>query len=313
MSPETALPLISSAYIYGVDDPRLPYLATRVFPGAQQLRLAVGQDSKKVVAELPPETQWFVWHAMPTYKSSMPRHRDALIQTLQDRSIVSINARVTDISKRHLQTVLAGLGLPTTEAADEGPPEEKLFLKSNLNYGGRAERLLAQEVRDYFGIATPHKLTPEFSTYRVAERQHVQPIAYNLADVFVERFIANKDDQFYRAFVLFDAVVLSRIVADGVIKKALDAKQREDCFLTFSEESTGFPSAPDDLTRRIMVDVASFCKAFGLEMGAVDVLTDDKNVPYIIDANSTAWGGENCDRPGFLDHLRSGLQGVRTQ
>ncbi|MEQ8356742.1 MAG: hypothetical protein RH942_14460 [Kiloniellaceae bacterium] len=297
------------ACIFGVDDPTLPYLAARVFPAAQQIPLAVGQDADSVVGQLGPDVRWFVWHALPTHKGGMPRHREALRRMLRERSIFGINERVVDISKRNTQAVLAGLGLPTTEAARGGEPSEKLFLKSNHNYGGRAERLMSQELRDYFGVAVPHPQTPEFKQYRVVERRHVQSLAFNLADVFVERFVENSAEVFYRAFIVFDAVVLSRIVCGGVIKKALGAEQRDDYFLSFSDADSGFASAPDDTVRKIMVDLARFCPTFGLDLGAVDILPDDDGVPHIIDANPTAWGGENCDRPGFLDHLTAVLVG----
>lgn len=299
----------ASACIFGVDDPRLPYLAARIFPAAQQMPLAIGQDAVGVASLLGPDVRWFVWHVMPTYKAAMPRHREALCRMLREKSIIGINERVVDISKRNIQSVLAGLGLPTTEATPEGDPHEKLFIKSNHNYGGMAERLMSKEMRDYFGIAVPHPQAPEFKSYLVAVRQQVQPLAFNLADVFVERFVGNTAEVFFRAFVLFDAVVLSRIVCGRVIKKALGAEQRDDYFLTFSEASSGFASAPDEIARKIMVDLARFCPTFGLDMGAVDVLLDDDGVPHIIDANPTAWGGENCDRPGFLDHLSKGLLG----
>ncbi len=283
------------------------YLVDGLFAQVQHIPLAVGQDAASLLAQIEQEVRWFAWHVFVTYKGNIPRDREALCAGLRERGIFSINEGVIDASKRHTQAVLSRLGLPTTAAGAEGDPEELLFFKSNYNFGGVAERRLSQEVRDYFGIQLPHRLTPLFRNYNVYRRKQFKPEAFEIKDIFLERYVANKQHVFFRAFIAFDAVVLSRVVNKEVIKKAAHGEQRDDYFFSFEEAEAGFPSAPDDLVRRVMSDMHRFCRAFKLDMGGVDVLLDDAGTPYIIDANPTAYGGENLKRPGIWQHLVDGL------
>lgn len=283
------------------------YLVDGLFPQVQHIPLAVGQDAAALLEEIDPDVRWFAWHSFLTFKQGLPRDRDALAAALHRRGILQINEHVLDGSKRHTQSLLAQLGLPTTQAEPQGDPEERLFFKSNYNFGGVAERRLAPEVRDYFGVALPHESTPLFRHYQAVRRRQIKAEAFEIADIFIERYVANRAEVFFRAFVCFDAVILSRLVCKGIIKKALDAERRDDYFFSFSEAHADFLSAPDDLVRRIMRDVHRFCRAFKLDMGAVDILLDDAGVPYIIDVNPTAFGGANLERPGIRRHMTQGL------
>jgi len=298
----------ATSCIYGIGADSLPYLACGLFPKARRIPLAVGQDAAAILAQVGPEVRWFVWHTYFTFKDNIPRDRAVLSQKLRQRGIHSINEGVTDVSKRHTQAVLSQLDLPTTIAAPEGDPDELLFFKSNHNFGGIPEKRLSQDLLDFFGIARPHPSTPDFSDYRVAKRREFPRENFENEDLFFERFVANEGNLFYRAFVVFDAVVLSKLECKGVIKKALEAHRRDDYLLSFSDVETGFSSAPDALSRRIMADLERFCRALKLDLGGVDVLLDDQGVPHVIDANPTPFGGPNLDRPGFLEHLLKGLQ-----
>lgn len=308
MNSSPAAPAKGSCCIYGLgDDPR-SFLVNGFFPSARRMPLAVGQNAAAILAQLGPEIRWFVWHVFLTYRSAIPRDRDALCLGLRKRGILTINEGVTDASKRHTQAVLAQLGLPTTLAGRDGDPEELLFLKSNHNFGGRAERQLPAPLRAFFGVVPPHPRAPRFDDYQIARRKQLRPDVFELEDIVLEHFVANRSDVFYRAFIAFDAVVLSRLVCKDAIKKALEATQRDDYLLSFSDAKSGFSSAPDETSRRIMNDIHRFCRAFRLELGAIDVVMDDRGVPHIIDANSTAFGGDNLARPGLQEHLAQGLR-----
>lgn len=283
------------------------YLVDGLFPEVQHIPLAVGQDAASLLAQIEPDVRWFAWHVFVTYKGSIPRDREALCAGLRERGILSINEGVIDASKRHTQAVLSRLGLPTTIADPEGDPEEVLFFKSNYNFGGVAERRLSQEVRDFFNIELPHRATPLFRDYNIYRRKQFKPQAFEIKDVFIERYVANKQHVFFRAFIAFDAVVLSRVVNRQLIQKTRHGEQRDDYFFSFAEADAGFPAAPDDLVRRVMHDLHRFCRAFKLDIGGVDVLLDDEGVPYIIDANPTAFSAENLERPGIWQYLVDGL------
>lgn len=284
------------------------YLVDGLFPEVQHIPLAVGQDAASLLGQVEPDSRWFMWHVFVTYKGGIPHDREALSAGLRERGLLAINEGVVDASKRHTQALLSQLGLPTTTADPAGDPEEILFFKSNYNFGGVAERRLSAEVRDFFGIRLPHRATPLFRNYSVYRRKEFKPQAFEIKDIFLERYVANKQHVFFRAFIAFDAVVLSRVVNKEIIKKAAHGEQRDDYFLSFEEAEAGFPSAPDDLARRVMSDMHRFCRAFKLDMGGVDVLLDDAGTPYIIDANPTAYGGENLKRPGIWRHLVDGLR-----
>ena len=308
MNSSADFPIADPCCIYGLNFGTEKYLVCALFPNAHRIPLVSGQNASAIIKELAPETRWFVRHVDLTFQDNVPPDRTVLSCELQRRSIILVNDNITDTSKRRLQSVLSQLNLPTTIGSPEGDPDELLFLKSNHNAGGAAEKRLPPEARDFFGVVLPHRLAPQFTDYQLAKRRNVLPKAFEIEDVFVERYVTNRANLFYRAFISFDAVVLSKIRCEGIIKKALEADYREDYFLSFSDANGGFASAPDEISKRIMTDLHRFCRAFELQLGAVDILMDDLGVPYIVDINPTAWGAENCDRSGFLKHLSMGLR-----
>jgi hypothetical protein len=52
-----------------------------------------------------------------------------------------------------------------------------------------------------------------------------------------------------------------------------------------------------------------FVDAFGLDYGALDLVFDDDDLPYIVDVNPTPWGGRGMQAE-IVAHLRAGLVAV---
>ena len=79
-----------------------------------------------------------------------PEKRTQLIKDLQARGLVVLNHAIGDITKRNLHTLLNDADIPVAKAPVQGHPDEFLFVKSNLNWGGIAEQRLPENIRYNF-------------------------------------------------------------------------------------------------------------------------------------------------------------------
>src|SRR5262249_13834144 len=82
------------------------------------------------------------FHVDLTIRRRLPLRIAEWSRRLEAEGWFVVNGRVQDISKRTLARHLKKIGLPTCVAPRRGPAEEFLFLKTNLNYGGRKEKVL---------------------------------------------------------------------------------------------------------------------------------------------------------------------------
>ena len=62
-----------------------------------------------------------------------------------------------------------------------------------------------------------------------------------------------------------------------------------------------------DLVWPVFANAVRFADAFGLDYGAMDLVRDDRGVPYLVDVNLTPSRGTDVERE-FRDHLRAGLR-----
>ena len=268
------------------------FLIRDALPEARRLEARIGERAADVLARLPADARQFLFHLNLTDTGRCPLDRAQLIAGLRERGVRVLNGRVTDISKRRVQALCRRLGLGTTLAGAEGDPEEMLIVKSDRNYGGMTEAELDAAERGVVGLAVEDPDVPGPSDYRKARRREIDPALFRLPGIIVERYVENRHDFIFRAFVARDRLVMSRDTIQGVVKKMTSGLERVDWYLRLAA-ALGAPDAPAEAIgggsppAQIVEDVSRFVVAFGLDYGALDIVVDDAGAAYIVDANDT--------------------------
>ncbi|HEX2190540.1 MAG TPA: hypothetical protein VHG51_16650 [Longimicrobiaceae bacterium] len=303
---EAAAPRVA---VYGHVDSDA-YLLNQVFPHAQRIRVRVGESGDEVLQRLPDGIRWFVFHVNLTYSDRVPTGRAALLASLRARGIEVLNGRVLDISKTTVQRACAGAGLGSTLAGRDGDPAQLVIVKTDCNCGGLSEVILKPADREILDLA--HQPTPAWTRdYPVLPRGDVPPETWDAGDFVVERFVSNRSNRFFRAYVVRDRLVVSRVVDPEPVKRMPAGIPREDFFFTLEGPAAGRPvlvhADADDPPGDVAGDVARFCLSFGLDFGALDVVQDDDGASYIVDVNTTPVWGKTGHRD-ILEFLATGLR-----
>jgi len=216
---------------------------------------------------------------------------------------VTVNADVIDITKRTIQRRCAELGLPTTHTGPAGDPDDIIIVKTDLNFGGASEWGLSDEERDLLGMAPGSDIIWKPAHYRVVRRAEVEPLWWTDERLICERYVENPDHRWYRAFVFFSRCVLLELVEDSTIKKVGTSHLVSTQAVRLGR-STDEPD-PSFSEGTMLHALSRFIDSFRLEFGAVDVMIDSQNVPYIIDVNTPP--AHNNPRPGLIEGLGKAL------
>jgi hypothetical protein len=232
------------------------------------------------------------------------RIRD-LTHRFVERGIYVVNGLVQDIRKSTLHAHLEAIGLPSLKAARAGSPDEILFVKTDLNYGGDLERWLPPESIAAAGLE--HLISTDVGAYhyKTVARGMLQESVWTDAALVVEKYVANDEDSFYRVYFSGQRVIIVKAFAPGVIKKLSD-DPRDTNFVTDLEHlKVGTDRLP--ISAALKRDVATFVENTPVEFGCVDIVHDGRDKHYVVDLNLTPYAGTRV-YDDFLDgFLRSGI------
>lgn len=277
------------------------FLVSQVFPRAFRLPAHVDDSLEAILDTIPRTAAAFLFHLDCSRTYHFPHQRSALIQALHARGIHVLNWATTDITKRHLQSACQQLGLHTVQAAQEGDPQTRLIVKTNLNSGGYGERRLSVAERTLLGAPAAFAPISNATEYCVLPRQDIPSAWWEQPALAIERYIENQANRIHRVHVAGPRLVLSTGVAEGVLRRFGTERQRVNYFLTRTTLAEN--SAPSQAVAQILQQVLPFLDGFELDYGAIDVVEDDTGSPYIIDVNTTPGWGE-AHQPGLFEHLR---------
>src|SRR5205085_85853 len=116
--------------------------------GAIKINAKVRQYNFNILKRLRVHRGYFLFHINLTKTAYFFKNKEALVTRLRERNIVPLNYQVNDTSKKHLQALCRHIGLNSTLAPVAGDENELLIVKTNFNYGGKAEkRLLSSQSR----------------------------------------------------------------------------------------------------------------------------------------------------------------------
>lgn len=274
------------------------YLIRRLLPAVRIIDAAVDQPAEETLALLTDEVKIFFFHLNCTVTSRFPRERDLLIEELQDRDVTLINHRVTDVSKKEIQRHLRALGLGVTLADREGPPDERLMVKSNLNFAGASERYLSDADRDFLGVGTGSGLIWNPYHYLVRRREEVKDSWWHDENLAIERFVDNSKGLWYRAYLMWNRVVLCLMSNEYEVKKVGESRLEKMWQIDLSSASQSYVAGE---SAAVIDDVVTFRDALCLDYGSIDIVIDEEHRPFIIDVNPTPAYNHPVD--GLVDHL----------
>ncbi len=281
------------------------FLAFTVTGTPRVLKAAVRDTADQVLTNVPEDTAAFLFHINCTRTHNFPVERSALIQGLTVRGIRVLNGGATDISKAFIQARCQALGLPSVHTSPaEGEPEDRIMVKSNLNYGGANEWALTQEERDILGVGAGSTMIYEPNHYLVMPRREVQPEWWMDGQLVCERFVGNPEGRWLRGFIFENRVVLCEMESQEDVKKVGASRLLRSWMMTLDLEES-FPEDP--VAARTVRDMARLAADLGLNFGAIDAMVDANGTPYVIDVNTTP--AYYSPAPGLADHLRGGLEG----
>jgi hypothetical protein len=245
--------------------------------------------------------------------SSTPADFVRTLDDLQDRieatGIAVWNGGVASITKRSIQTRLADAGLPTTLALRDGDAAEKVIVKTNLNSRGIPEWEMPDEHRAALGWA-PRAASPLDGKdgYLVMQRAEVPAPWWDDPQAIIERYVDNRYGVFYRVYFVGEQVVVCEGRASTQVRRMRDAHDRYDLLL---DRHSAVESPVETLVWQPAFDAflsaVACAELLSLDYGTIDLVVDDRGIPYVVDVNTTPFWGIPEGPDDMLRHLRMGL------
>lgn len=287
------------------------FLIHALCPGATRVPITPGESGLRVSDAIGRSARVVLMHIDASRTDGFLDDEAAFFDRLVTRGVTPVNARATDVRKRTLHERCAAHGLPSAAAPREGPPDERVIVKTTLNAAGVPERRLVARG----GAASErfkHDLNAEMSDpegYRVCARRDVPAAAWSDPTLAIERFIDNPEGAFYRVYGVGPATAVAQIWTDLEIKKLLHPARRRAYFFFWnvSGDDVSLNDATDDVVKAVSV-TRRVAAAMATEFHATDCVMDANGAIVPVDVNKTPFWGESVVRPGVLEHLRLGFE-----
>ena len=285
------------------------YLLHAMCPDAARVHLTPGERADRLLAALPSAARLAIMHIDLSVTDGFLTHEAELLTGLAARGITILNHRATDIRKRTMHEVCAAQGLPSAAATREGPDDEMVIVKTNLNCAGGPERRVLAD-----GSDSPVAFAREVSDhmrdsgeYRVCPRSNVPTAAWSDPSLVVERFIDNPEGIYYRIYAIGRATLVVEAWSDEKIKKLLGPIRKRVNHFYWNDNGTYVPLGPSNgAAARAATAANELAGAIGAEFHATDCVMDAAGAIIPVDINKTPWWG-NQVRPEAIRHLQNGL------
>jgi hypothetical protein len=233
------------------------------------------------------------FHIDLTLRRGLPLNIADLSDRLREQGRFVVNGYVQDISKESLARHLRSIQLPTCIATELGPANEELFVKTNLNYGGRKEKNLPPEIVESSRLG--ELIAPDIGpySYKVLARKEIPPTLWTDRAHFIEKFVSNVEGTFIRTYFSGVQIIIVVAYAPGAIKK-LVGDPRDTNYVT---DIAHLKSGAEDflISDSLKSLICSFVEMTPVEFGCIDIVHDDFDHYYIVDLNTTPSGGVGTD------------------
>ena len=287
------------------------FLISHLVEDSGHIKAEFEDDISTLEAALNPDIKAVLLHFCLSRTDRFPAKREQILDALEARGILVLNRGITDISKANLHRILQDADIPTAKAEREGEPQERLFIKSNLNYGGVAEQRLPEHIKAHLGIEPPGPIR-DFNQYYAAAREHLPEDIWHNNAITIERHITNPEDSFYRVYGFGDALVVVKAHTRALIKKLSGNPRDTNAFYTRDQIINDKTPLPGDLQSVL----SRFIQRIPLAFFCLDIVHDLEHF-YIVDLNTTPWSGEQPQTGEAVDFMCQGandyLKRVLTQ
>lgn len=238
-----------------------------------------------------------------TLCQEFPQDRRQVLDELRGVGLDVWNRSVGDISKRNLHRILRAARLPCAAAEQQGDPEERVFVKSNLNWGGEVESRFSFTRTERFGVAARGSPINRFDEYFMTTRKLVDATLWSDRSVVIERYICNSKDTFFRVYRCGESVVVVKAHSAALVKKLCGNEDDLNFPLHVNDIMFGETPLPHDL-REVLRE---FIIHTQIEYFCLDVAHDDSSY-YIVDLNLTPWSGVDSENGEMIAFLRDGMR-----
>jgi hypothetical protein len=288
------------------------HLLCALAPGIARLAIRPGEPAQAAVERIlrrAARPRRVLLHIDASTPGDFVRPFEALGPLLETEGIGLWNGSIADIRKRRLQASIASLGLPCTLAMRDGPPEELVIVKTDLNNHGNAERRASDLERAALGWGPRSPSPLDGRGYLVMARSEMPAGWWDDGRIVVERYIGNRAGLFHRAYVVGEQVVLCEGRTPDRLRHLRDAGDRYDFLLDRRAAREPLVAAllgsPAAESFQSAVVYAERC---GVDYGSLDLVADDAGIPFIVDLNTTPYWGAPPGAEAMLGHLRQGLK-----
>jgi hypothetical protein len=280
------------------------FLIVSVWPKARRVSAEFRESPHKIAERLPSKTRLLLMHLDLSLMSPFVSDANEFTAAFAKRDIRALNALPVDIRKRTIQSQCRDFGLPSVTAHPDGPPDESLIVKTNLNSGGSREQWLspAQKVEFNLPAGNGHLKGPD--DYFVSRRADLAPKIWTDPALVIERYIRNPHHRFFRVYAAMDAIVISEAFTDEPVKRMAGPIRRHNHFLWRQTEKI-FGDSAASLPPRLLQTAGKFLHGIHLDYGAIDIVESETGEFFIVDLNKTPHWGDEKQR-GLLEHLLVG-------
>ncbi|MFL6846324.1 MAG: hypothetical protein ACJ8ER_15765 [Allosphingosinicella sp.] len=265
------------------------YLAAHLFHDSVRIRAELADRSRDVLQRLPPDCGSLLFHLDCSQTARFPEKRVELIHALRDRGIRPINELVEDITKPFIQRLCQQLGLPTTALSGDVPPMTRVIVKTALNHGGEPEATLSPYQRARLGLPPVSQVVRNALDYRVSTWAEVPKRWLGDPALQIERFVSNRQNRWFRAFVWLDRLCLVEAINPHPIKKMTTNSARHDHNFLLRAGRYISSDGAQDVDETLLKTLASVVSAMKLEFGTIDAVCSDDPVYYVVDVNTTPY------------------------
>jgi len=273
------------------------FLLFKIFPNTKIETARLGETTEELLQRISQDFDVFAFHLDITNSTCIPLDRKLLVDTLKASGKLLINHAMTDISKMFVQECCIRAKVPRTLARKEHSVNYPVIVKTKNNYGGNPEKLVDAGIRNLLGIELDESHKGPLH-YQFSELHSIGNQIWSNQHLLVERFISNQEERFFRAYFLFDRLVVSKVNDPARLKKMPIGIERTSRFFHLS----GPIQTDSDFPVNLVTTVKRFITASGAQFGALDIVHDDLGNYYVIDLNLTPhWGdGGHSDLIRFL-------------
>ncbi|HYD68947.1 hypothetical protein [Azospirillum sp.] len=178
-----------------------------------------------------------------------------------------------------------------------------MFVKTDLNYGGKAERGLPAELQPMFSLQ-PDCPIRDWDDYRLMRRDEIEPEWWDNPHLVIENYIAH-NDTLYRVYGCGHALICILAHSKDLIKKEDEHPDDRWVYVDRRQLNADY-SVIGEFQTDLWQQLAGFTSCYPLDYFCLDVVHDGEH-HTIIDLNLTPYFGEEPSDAQWLAILRRGL------